>query len=204
MPIPQHVSYTVAHLPTTEYGHRAPLWWGVLLAIAIEATVFALTLSTLLYLRMQEATWPPWRWSAPDTTYGTISTVLILLSAWPIYRVDVEARRLEQVKVKRLLAVFFVITAVILPVRVLEFYGLQVKWDSNAYGSIVWATLALHTLHLLTSIAETGIIAAYVFLRPLDKKHALDLHVTALYWYFVVASWVPVYVLLYRGPHFLN
>jgi cytochrome c oxidase subunit III len=204
MPIPQHVSFTVAHLPTTEYGHRAPLWWGVLLAITIEATVFALTLSTLLYLRMQEATWPPWRWPAPETTYGTIGTVLILISAWPMYRVDVEARRLEQSKVKRLLVTFFLVTILLLPVRALEFYGLQVKWDSNAYGSIVWATLALHTLHLLTSIAETGIMATYVFLRPLDSKHALDLELTALYWYFVVASWIPVYILLYLGPHFLN
>lgn len=204
MPIPQHVSFTVAHLPTTEFGHRAPLWWGVMLAIFIEGTLLALLLTTLLYLRMQEATWPPWRWSAPETTYGTIATLLLLASAWPMFRVEVNARRLNQKAARKQLIIFFAVCVAILPVRVLEFYGLQVKWDSNAYGSITWALLAFHTLHLVSSIAETGIIAAYTFLRPLDKKHALDLEVTALYWYFVVGGWIPIYVLLYLGPHFLN
>jgi heme/copper-type cytochrome/quinol oxidase subunit 3 len=204
MPIPQHVSFTVAHLPTTEYKHHSPLWWGVVLAIAIEATVLALLLSSLLYLRLQEATWPPWGWSAPETTYGTLSTALILLSAVPMYRVDVDARLMREAKVKWMLIAFFVVCALILPVRALEFYGLQVKWDSNAYGSILWATLAYHTLHMVVSVVETGIMAAYIFLRPLDRKHALDLHVSALYWYFIVGSWIPVYLLLYLGPHLLN
>src|SRR5687767_6499615 len=116
MPIPQHVSFTVAHLPTTEYKHHAPLWWGVLLTIAIEATVLALLLSSLLYLRLQEATWPPWRWWAPEITYGTISTFVLLLSVWPMYRIDVDGRLLDQPKVKRMLLLFFAICAVILPV----------------------------------------------------------------------------------------
>jgi len=62
----------------------------------------------------------------------------------------------------------------------------------------------MHTVHFVTSVAETGIIAAYVFLRPLDEKHALDLHVGAVYWYFVVGSFVPVYILIYLGPYLLT
>ena len=204
MPIPQHINFTVAHLPATQYGNRAPLWWGVILAVAIEGTLLVLLLVTCLYLRMQEAAWPPSGWSEPATPYGSIATILLLVSAYPIFRVDVEARQLNGAQVRRNLVVFFAFCAALLPVRVLEFYGLQVKWDSNAYGSITWAFLAFHTLHFVTSAVETGIIAAYVFLRGLDPKHALDLHVTAVYWYFVVASWIPLYLLLYLGPHFLN
>jgi heme/copper-type cytochrome/quinol oxidase subunit 3 len=204
MPIPQHVAFTVAHLPTTEFKHRAPLWWAVVLTIGIEGTVMALLLATLLYLRLHEATWPPWGWSAPKTLYGTITTVVILLSAWPMRRIDVEARRLDHRKVNRMLVLFFAISAALLVSRSVEFLGLQVKWDSNAYGSIVWGTLAYHTLHILATVVETGIMAAYVFTHDLDKKHALDLHVTAVYWYFVVLSWIPCYVLLYFGPYLLD
>ena len=46
----------VSHLPTSAFGHKEPLWWGVMLAIAIESTAFALAWATYLYLRMQEAT----------------------------------------------------------------------------------------------------------------------------------------------------
>ena len=47
-------------------------------------------------------------------------------------------------------------------------------------------------------------LTVYVFIRPLDERHALDLEVTALYWYFVVGSWIPTAILLYLGPHILN
>ena len=63
---------------------------------------------------------------------------------------------------------------------------MQVKWDSNAYGSVVWAMLTLHTVHIVTSVAEASILAAYLFVRPLDLKRVLDVEVTAVYWYFVV------------------
>jgi len=195
---------SVAHLPKTLYGHKAPLWWGILLALTVESTVFVLMFACLFYLRLQEATWPPWGWSSPKTIYGTISLIVILLTAWPQYRIDVNARRLDRPSVIRMLVLFFAICAIALAVRTYEFIGLQVKWDSNAYGSIIWGLLTLHTVHLVTSILETGITATYVFIRPLDERHALDLHVGAVYWYFVVASFIPVYIFIYLAPYFLN
>ena len=194
----------VAHLPTTLYLHKAPLWWGILLALVVESTVFVLMFASLLYLRLQEATWPPLGWSAPKTIYGTISLVIVMLSAWPQRRIDVDARRLDRPSVNRMLTLFFVICAIALVVRAYEFIGLQVKWDSNAYGSIIWGLLTLHTVHFVTSLVETAIIAAYVFTHPLDPKHALDLHVGAIYWYFVAVSFIPVYILIYLGPYLLN
>src|SRR5688572_17382945 len=171
------LAMSVAHLPQTLYGYKAPLWWGILGALAVDSTVFVLMFASLFYLRMQEATWPPWGWSAPKTIYGTVSLIILILTAWPQYRIDVDARRLDRPSVIKMLVVFFVICAAALVARTYEFIGLQVKWDSNAYGSITWGLLTLHTVHLVTSVAETGMVAAYVFVRPLDERHALDLHV---------------------------
>ena len=39
---------------------------------------------------------------------------------------------------------------VLIAVRGFEFAALNVQWDTNAYGSIVWALLALHTTHIVT------------------------------------------------------
>ena len=148
--------------------------------------------------------WPPWRWSAPDLLIGSVSTVVILATALPMFLMDRAAKRFDQARVRLLFVVFFALTVVALAVRVWEFVGLQVKWDSNAYGSIVWAMLTLHTVHIVTSVAEASILAAYLFVRPLDLKRVLDVEVTAVYWYFVVASWIPTFILLYLGPHILN
>jgi cytochrome c oxidase subunit III len=204
MEVPQIPAIDVSHLPTSAFGHKEPLWWGIVLAITIETTAFAIAWSTYLYLRMQEATWPPWPWSAPDVMIGSISTAVILSTGVPMLLMSKAAKRMDQARIRLLLILFFTLCAVACGVRVWEFTALQVKWDSNAYGSIVWALLTTHTVHLLSSIAETGILAAYLFVRPMDPKHALDVEVSALYWYFVVGSWIPNFLFLYLGPHILN
>ena len=132
MTIQENPAIDVSHLPTTQFGHHEPLWWGVLLAVVIETTGFALVWSTYLYLRMQEATWPPWRWSAPDVLIGSISTVVILATALPMMLIAKAAKRLEEERVRRLIILFFGVCAIACAVRVWEFIGLQVKWDSNA------------------------------------------------------------------------
>src|SRR5215211_2702453 len=90
----------VSHLPAAAFGHREPLWWGILLAITIEVTGFALVWATYLYLRMQEATWPPWRWSAPDIMVGSINTAAILATAVPMYLISKAAKRMDTPRVR--------------------------------------------------------------------------------------------------------
>ena len=204
MAIHEAAAFDVSNLPTHAFGSRDPLWWGIVLAIAIETTVFAIVWSTYFYLRMQEATWPPWRWSAPDLLVGSISTAAILATAIPMRLMEKAAKQFQDATVRLQLMVFFGITAVAGATRVWEYMALQVKWDSNAYGSVVWMMLTLHTTHIITSVLETLMLAIYLFMRPLDPKHALDVEVGAIYWYFVVASWIPNYVLIYFGPHMLN
>ncbi len=154
MAIRESVALDVSHLPTCAFGHRDPLWWGIILAIAIETTAFAIGWATYLYLRMQEATWPPWGWSTPNLLIGAISTIAILASGVPMYLLDKESKRMDVRRVRFLLIVFYAISLVVCAIRVWEFIALQVKWDSNAYGSIVWALLTLHTVHVVTSMAE--------------------------------------------------
>jgi cytochrome c oxidase subunit 3 len=204
MAIRENVALDVAHLPTCAFGHRDPLWWGIILAIAIETTAFTIGWATYLYLRMQEATWPPWGWSAPNLMIGALSTIAILASCVPMYLLDKESKRMDVRRVQILLIVFYAISLIVCAIRAWEFVALQVKWDSNAYGSIVWALLTLHTTHVVTSLAEASMLTVYVFIRPLDDRHALDLEVTAVYWYFVVGSWIPNAILIYLGPHILN
>ena len=89
-----------------------------------------------------------------------------------------------------------------LVVRVLEFGALNCRWDSSAYGSIVWVTLGLHTAHLLTDYIDTAVLTAVMFVRPTPKRF-VDVSENGVYWWFVVLSWVPLYVLLYFGARAL-
>jgi cytochrome c oxidase subunit III len=194
----------VSGLPDSDFGHQTPQWWGLVGMIAIESTVFVLCIATYLYLRLQVPTWPPHGFTEPSLHAGTINTVLILLGAIPMYLIERHALRQDRTPVLLHMFIFMILCATILIVRGYEFQAFQVKWDSNAYGSIVWITLFFHSLHLLTTLLETAVLATYIAIRGLDEKRALDLQLNTFYWYFLVASWGILYVVLYFGPRLLN
>ena len=204
MTVRQNIALDLSHLPEELFGHKATLWWGILCLIAIEGMGFALGIGTYLYLRLQEARWPPEGWAPPALLYGTLNLAVIAVSVWPMWRVDVAGQAENRAGVLRWLSVWLALGAISLALRAFEFAHLQIKWDSNAYGSAVWLILGLHSLHLASSFGESAVLAVYSFTHPLDRNHALDLQVNAVYWYFVAISWVVLYSLLYLSPWFLN
>jgi len=88
-------------------------------------------------------------------------------------------------------------------VRILEFGALNCFWDTNAYGSAVWLLLGLHTTHLVTDAYDTGVLGVLMFTGPLEGKRYVDVSENSLYWYFVVATWIPIYAVIYLAPRFL-
>ena len=74
-------AFDVSHLPTARSAIMSHCGGGSCSPLSSRRQAFAIVWSTYLYLRMQEATWPPWRWSAPDVLIGSISTVVILATA---------------------------------------------------------------------------------------------------------------------------
>jgi cytochrome c oxidase subunit 3 len=88
-----------------------------------------------------------------------------------------------------------------LVVRWFEFPALNVRWNTNAYGSAVWFLLGLHTTHLLTDVADTLVLAALMFTRQGNNgRRFSDVSDNAFYWDFVVLTWLPIYALLYWVP----
>lgn len=194
----------VSSLPETRFGHHAPQWWGVTGMIAIEGTIFALCIATYFYLRLQTPTWPPQGIGLPSLQAGTLNTALIVIGILPLVLIERHAMRGDRAHVLLYLCIFVALSLVTLVVRGYEFRGLQVKWDTNAYGSIVWITLFFHSLHLLTTFLEKAVLLVYIGLRGMDEKRILDLQLNTLYWYFIVASWVVLYGVIYFGPYMLN
>jgi cytochrome c oxidase subunit I+III len=197
----------VGELPTEAFGERAPLWWGVLLMVIIESTMFAMLFVTYLYVRNEFDVWPPAATPPPDRLPGLLALIALLVSAVPQWLVDEMAYRRIAGGDQRVIAWTLVAASVtgllVLVPRAYEFAAMHARWDSNAYGSVVWTILGMHTFHVVTSTVETIIFTVYTFVRPLDEHHRVDLSTNSLYWYFVVGWWLPAYALLYFGPSWL-
>jgi cytochrome c oxidase subunit 3 len=197
-PSPPNGGLHVGGLPTYVYGRRSMMWWGTLGLIAIESTVFALTIVTYFYLRSHSPVWP--MSPAPGLLWGIVNTIIMLASAVPNYLAKRAAEREDLRMVRRWMIVCLSFALAFLVGRGFEFGALNTRWDSNAYGSVVWMLLALHTTHLVTDTLDTAVLAVLMFTGPLEGKRFVDVSENAVYWYFVVASWLPIYAVIYWGP----
>lgn len=191
----------VSGLPSYAFGSRTPLWWATLGLIAIEGTVFAGAVVSYFYLRSLAPQWPL-RTPPPDLLWGTLNTLVMLASLVPNYLVDRAARGGQWAAMRRWLWVALAMALVFLALRVLEFRTLNVRWDLDAYGSLVWLLLGLHTVHLLTDTFDTAVLGVLISTDPPEGRRRSDVSENAFYWYFVVASWLPIYAVLYWVPRF--
>jgi len=199
----RRVTLDVSALPNLVFGARAPIWWGVVGLLLIEGTALALVAAAYLYLRLNFEAWPPPGTPPPRLGAATADLVVMLASVLPMALVDRAARREARRPAWLALLVVIALGAVSLALRIPEFHALGCRWDSHAYGSVVWTTLGMHTAHVLTSTVENVLLAALLLAGPLERKHYVDVHVNALYWYFVAGTWTLVYALVFLGARWL-
>ena len=60
--------------------------------------------------------------------------------------------------IRRLMPVMIAIGVVLLAIRGFEFNSLNCRWTDDAYSSIIWALLFLHTTHILTDWGDTVVL----------------------------------------------
>lgn len=188
----------VGELPTVVFGHRSLMWWATLGVMAIEGTVFALSTMAYFYLRSHQETWPLTA-PPPDLFWGTLNTVVMLVSFLPAHLAKRAAEHMKLRQVQVWLVASAVFGIAFCTIRGFEFAALNVHWDSSAYGSVVWLLLGLHTTHIVTDLLDTIVLTVLFFTGPLDGKRYVDVSENSFYWYFVVAAWIPIYLVIYWG-----
>lgn len=196
----ERVVLDLARLPLHGTGAASVTWWGTLAFMLIEGTGFALAIAVYLYLMSLATTWPldaP----PPDLLPGTLVTIILVVSVVPNVMTSRWAEQRDLRKVRIGMVVMSALGVAPLIVRIFEFPALNINWDSNAYGSVIWVLLGLHTTHIITDLVDTLVIAALMFTRHGDNLRRFgDVQDNAMYWNFVVATWLPIYGCIYWIP----
>jgi heme/copper-type cytochrome/quinol oxidase subunit 3 len=201
----------VSGLPDHAMDARSPVWWGNLLAILIESTTVVLLAVTYLYLRRNTEPWPPVAYHTTPPNYRpvpalllpTIELLLVLGSCVAMYLTDIAARRGEHTKTARGVLLMLGVAVAVTVMRFFEFRGVIIRWDENAYGSVVWWLLGMHLTYYLAAAAEFFIMALWLMKHELDEPHALDVTLAGGYWYWVAGTWALIYSLVYFGARVL-
>ena len=200
-PAPQESLGDVAELPTVTFGHRSLMWWGTLGFMVIEGWTLALIVAMYFYIRQNFLNWPPMRTPRPSLGIPTINLAVILVSIIPVYLADRASRRLDLGGVKLWLLISSLVSLVIPVLRWYELWSLNVRWDSNAYGSAAWLIVATHATLLLLDVSDTVGLTLFYWFRRMPIKAMSDVADNSFYWYFMALIWVPLYLIVYVGPY---
>ena len=194
----------ISTLPKVVFGPRDVTWWGTLCFIVIEGFTLALCAVAYIYLGRNFDAWPPFGTPLPELLVPTLHVGLMLLSIPLMAWISREAHKFELERVRLGLTIATVFCMAFVALRLVELlHSINVRWDSNAYGSAQWLMLGAHGTLVAIELVEVAGVAGIFWFAPLERKHFVDASDVAFYWYFMVASWIPLYVLSFLGPHWL-
>ena len=191
-------------LPATVFGSRDTAWWATVGFIAIEGTTLFICAASYLYLWSGAPVWPPEHSPRPSLLWPTVNMVVLLLSNVPMAAFKHAAERLDLESLRRWSLVASAMALLFVGLRWLDLAALNVRWDTNAYGSITWMTAGFHTTLILANAIETPVYAAILFSDRQTERHFSDGSDTAFYWMFMTVVWVPLYAIVYLGPYLLR
>lgn len=194
----------VSALPDVCFGPRDIMWWGTLGFAVIEGFTLVLCAIVFVYLHQNFAAWPPEGTPLPSLGIPIVQMVVMLASLPPMAWLARRAREFDLVNVRIGLALAALIGLVCTGLRAAELLvSLNVRWDANAYGSAQWLVVGSHATLLLIETAETVGMAAMFWLAPIEEKHFSDAADAVFYWYFMVAAWLPLFVLCFLWPRWI-
>ena len=194
----------VSHLPPYDISSRAPLWWGQFLIAIIEGTMFFILIAAYFYTRLRMDVWPPPGDQFPHTLLPSLALIPLIASAAGSYLASEGAKKNSRTGMIGGLLLNVVLAGAFLAMRFVEWHSFNFNWKTDAFGSYVWAFLGLHTFDCIADIAFTVVLQVNVLSGRYGEKQRLGVHVDSVVWYFLVAIWIPIYIVVYWGPWLLE
>lgn len=190
-----------AALPAEVAGPRSPIWWGMILLVAIETTVFATLLSSYFYLQIMTPAWPPPDVQPPDLLLPLVNTGVLFTSTASIYWATRGIKQGNQRRLKVGFGIGLILEIVFFVIKLMVSGGIRHGISDHAYGSIFWTISRLHTGHVLAAILM-GVVVEILALRGyFNEQRRVGVDAANIYFQFVAFIWIPVLVVLYLLPH---
>ncbi|MCB5187502.1 cytochrome c oxidase subunit 3 [Methylobacillus caricis] len=187
-------------LPDYSYEFKSPLWWGIIGLVTVEGTVVATLIASFFYLQGNHAAWPPAGTNPPELLLPTLSTLVLLASMVPVYLTDKAFKSGNPEPLGRLPLFSILLALIFLAIKAYEYGGhIDFRWDTHAYGSVVWLMIGFHSAHVIAVILKTLVIVYLARKHYFTPEKRIAVTVNGLYWYFVAAAWIPLYLTIYWG-----
>ena len=194
---------TAPPLATSVSDSRATGWWGMVLLIASEATLFAALLGSYFYLLSGSIDWPPDGIEVPKLTRPIIASILLLGSSIPMIYADLSIRRGNQSGLRIGLAIAAVMAAVFIGLQIYEYRHETFHISTDSYGSLFYTITGIHGLHVISALIMNLVLQVRAWRGHFTKTRRLAVTNVSLYWHFVDVVWIFIFLSLYLSPRWL-
>jgi len=173
---------------------------AILIFIAFETMIFAGLLVSYWVLESNSFGWPPADMPRLPLAVTWVNTAMLLFSTWTMSRAVAAVRSGSAAGVRAALVATAVLGVGFLAVQGSEWVrlvGQGLTLSSGSYGSIFYTLIGLHGLHVVGAViwllAVLGIAQSGNFVA----QRLAGVQLCAMYWYFVCALWVVLFVVVY-------
>lgn len=175
-------------------------WWGMVMFITTEATLFAVLLSSYFYVRFQYgAEWPPPGIDKPKLLRPLIMTALLLPSSLPVIWAERGIRKGQRWRLRLGLSATIVMGLGFLVLQGMEYHEKLDKFtmSSNVYGSFFYTITGFHGLHVIIGLTIVVWLLSASIRGSFGARHHERVVLAALYWHFVDIVWAAILFTIY-------
>jgi cytochrome c oxidase subunit III len=161
-------------------------WWGMVVFVATEATLFGTLIGSYYDLRFKTPEWPPAGVPDPKVAVPLVLLAVLVATSVPVQLASVFARRGRTTASMFALLVALVVQSGYLAMQIHLYVDDLHRFtpQGSAYGSIYFTLVGAHHAHVLVGI----LLEAWLLLRLFGGTtvyRAVGLHATAFYWHAV-------------------
>jgi cytochrome c oxidase subunit III len=194
---------STAGLTTEQPVGRSTGWWGMILFITTEGTLFAALFGSYFYLRFQYGPrWPPDDIQQPKLLLPLIMTAVLVPSSLPLLWAERGIRRGRPWQLRAGLLATLVMGATFLALQAMEYDEKlrEFTFTSNVYGSLFYVITSFHGSHVTVGLLMVCWLLAASLQGSFSAKRHERVRIVAFYWHFVDAVWVAILFTLYLSP----
>jgi heme/copper-type cytochrome/quinol oxidase subunit 3 len=184
-------------VPYTQRVAKPNGWWGMVVFIATEATLFATLIGSYYDLRFRTPHWPPPGVPDPKVALPLILLALLVATSIPVHVASVAAQRGQARAAQSafLVAIAVQVTYLALQIHLFADDLTHFSPHDSAYGSIYFTLLGTHHLHVVVGI----LLEAWLVLRlftGVTRYRGIGVQAVAFYWHAINVLAVAVTLVL--------
>lgn len=189
---------TVVESPDTRRTRIPDSVLGMTLLLATEGMFFAGLISAYVVHKASVVAWPPYGQPRLPVEITAVNTIILLLSAVTLFTAMKKIHR-DHSRGKILLRATMLLGACFVVIQGTEWVQLVhfgMTTSSSLYGAFFYLLIGAHAVHVVAGLIILFFLARSVR-TPAGIENRGRIVACSMYWYFVVAVWPVLYILVY-------